>query len=87
MYGNMFIYSQMGISKPVFLLDQSLLECNGTLCFKNVSNDLNTNIYSNLKTCGSQSSNLYLNVVHFFNTSVNYTFVTTYDVVFSSIGV
>ncbi len=33
---------------------------------KNVSNCLNTNIYSYLETSGGQSSNLYLNVVHFF---------------------
>ncbi len=39
--------------------------------FKIVNNCLNTNIYSYLKTSGGQSSNLYLNVVHFFNTSVN----------------
>ncbi len=38
---------------------------------KIVNNYLNTNIYSYLETSGSQSSNLYLNVVHFFNTSVN----------------
>jgi hypothetical protein len=38
---------------------------------KNVNNFLNTNIYSFLETSGGQSSNLYLNVVHFFNTSVN----------------
>jgi hypothetical protein len=38
---------------------------------KNVNNNLNTNIYSSLETSGGQSSNLYLNVVHFFNTSVN----------------
>jgi hypothetical protein len=38
---------------------------------KNVNNDLNTNIYSYLETSGGQSSNTYLNVVHFFNTSVN----------------
>ncbi len=36
--------------------------------FKNVSNCLNTNIYSYLRS-GGQSSNLYLNVVHFFNSS------------------
>ncbi len=36
---------------------------NGTALFKNVNNDLNTNIYSNLVTSGGQSSNLYLNVV------------------------
>ncbi len=37
---------------------------------KNVNNNLNTNIYS-LETSGDQIYNLYLNVVHFFNTSVN----------------
>ncbi len=39
--------------------------------FKNVSNCLNTNIYSYLETSGGQSSNPYLNVVHFINTRVN----------------
>ncbi len=38
---------------------------------KNVNNCLNTNIYRYLETSGGQSSNLNLNVVHFFNTSVN----------------
>jgi hypothetical protein len=32
---------------------------------------LKTNIHSYLETSGGQSSNLYLNAVHFFNTSVN----------------
>jgi hypothetical protein len=44
---------------------------NGTAHLKNVSNCLNTNIYSYLETPGGQTSNLYLNVVHIFNTSVN----------------
>ncbi len=35
---------------------------------KNVSNCLNTNIYSYLATSGGQSFNPYLNVVHFLNT-------------------
>ena len=38
---------------------------------KNVNNCSNTNIYSYLETSGGESSNLYLNVAHFFNTSVN----------------
>jgi hypothetical protein len=38
---------------------------------KNVNNCLNTNIYSYLETSGDQSSNLFLNIVHFFNISVN----------------
>ncbi len=38
---------------------------------QNVNNCWNSNIYSYLETSGGQSSNLYLNVVHFFNTSVN----------------
>jgi hypothetical protein len=39
--------------------------------FKNVSNCLNTNICSYLETSGGQNSNLYLNVVRFFSSSVN----------------
>jgi hypothetical protein len=39
---------------------------------KNVNNGLNTNIYSYLDTSRGQSYNIYLNVVHFFNTSVKY---------------
>ncbi len=38
---------------------------------KNVNNCLINNIYSYLETSGGQSSNLYLNAVPFFNTSVN----------------
>jgi hypothetical protein len=45
--------------------------CNGTAHLKNVNNCLNTNIYSCLETSGGQSSNPYLNVVHFFNARVN----------------
>ncbi len=37
---------------------------------KYVNNCLNTNIYSYLEKSGGQSSNIYKNVVHFFNTSV-----------------
>ncbi len=42
---------------------------------RNVNNYLNANIYSYLETSGCQSSNLYLKVVHFFDTSINYTSV------------
>jgi hypothetical protein len=35
--------------------------------FENVNNCLNTNIYSYLETSIDQSSNVYLNVVHFLN--------------------
>ena len=38
---------------------------------KNINNCFNTNINSYLETSGGQSSNAYLNVVHFFNASVN----------------
>ncbi len=38
---------------------------------KNVSNCLYTNIYTYLETSVGQSSNPYINVVHFFNTRVN----------------
>ncbi len=37
---------------------------------KNVNNYLSTNIYYYLETSGGQSSNLYLKVVHFLNTSI-----------------
>jgi hypothetical protein len=38
---------------------------------KNVNNSWNSNIYSYLETSVGQSYYLYVNVVHFFNTSVN----------------
>ncbi len=38
---------------------------NGTTHFKKCKNGFNTIIYSYLETPGCQSSNLYLNVVHF----------------------
>jgi hypothetical protein len=40
---------------------------------KFVNNCLNTNIYSYLETSGGQSFNLYINVVHFLNISLNKT--------------
>jgi len=48
-----------------------LLCHNGTAHLKNVNNFFNSNIYSYLKKSGGQSSDLYLNVVHFVNASVN----------------
>ncbi len=38
---------------------------------KNVNIYLYTNIYSYLETSGGQSSNQYLNIVHFFSTGVH----------------
>jgi hypothetical protein len=38
---------------------------------KSVNYCLSANIYSYLETSGGQSSNLYLNVVHIFNSSVD----------------
>ncbi len=38
---------------------------------KNVNNGLNTHIYSYIETFGGQSFNLYLNVIQFFNASIN----------------
>ncbi len=57
--------SQVQFSYFLFLLpmDQRAL--------KNVTNYLNTNIYSYLETSGGQSSNLFLNIAHFLNTIVN----------------
>jgi hypothetical protein len=42
---------------------------------KNVNNCLNANISSYLETSGGQSSNQYLNVVHFINTRADYKYV------------
>jgi hypothetical protein len=49
----------------------STFEATEQHALKNVNNCLNTNIYSYLETSGGKSSNLYLNVAHFFNASVN----------------
>ncbi len=38
---------------------------------KNVNNCLNTIIYFHLETSGGQSFDLYINVAHFFNATVN----------------
>jgi hypothetical protein len=38
---------------------------------KNVNNGLNNNIYSYLETSGGKSCNMYLNVIHFLNASLN----------------
>jgi hypothetical protein len=38
---------------------------------KNVNNCFNSNIYSYSDTSGGKSYNLYLNVIHFSNISVN----------------
>ncbi len=46
---------------------------------KNENNGLNTNIYSYLETYVGQSPNLYLHVVHFFNTSLNQISVVASD--------
>jgi hypothetical protein len=43
----------------------------GEHALKNENNCLNTNNYSYSEISGGQSSNLYLNIVHFFNTRVN----------------
>ncbi len=39
--------------------------------FNNVKTCWNTNIYVYLETSDGKNSNLYLNIVHFFNASVN----------------
>ncbi len=41
------------------------------ITLKNENYCLNINIYFYLETSGGESSNLFLNVVHFLNTSVN----------------
>ncbi len=68
----------MLLSSALFTADSLPLIVNGTEHFsmeqrtlKNVNNCLNTNTHSYLETSGGQSSSVYLNVVHFFNTSAN----------------
>ncbi len=51
------------IQKIDFLMEQRAI--------KHVNNCLHTNIYFYLETFGGQSFSLDLNVVHFFNNSVN----------------
>jgi hypothetical protein len=62
---NMFIMQTLVAENGSWfvLMEQHALE--------NVNNCLNTNIYYYLETSGGQHSNLYLNVVHFFDDSVN----------------
>jgi hypothetical protein len=52
---------------------------------KNVNNDLNTNIFFYSDTSGGSSSNLYLNVVHFFYTAVNWTSVADQGICFPAL--
>jgi hypothetical protein len=52
-------------------LDVCILAAMEQRALKSVNNCLNTNIYFYLETSGGQSFNLYINVVHFVNTSVN----------------
>ncbi len=59
---------------PFLELKIKLHSVNLTARFQNVNNYLNAKIYSYLETAGGKSY-LYLNVVHFFNTTVNYTSV------------
>ncbi len=82
----LFKFAQSGERTQDLLIFLSLYRC-ATLdsqkmeqhALKNLSNSLNTNIYSYLETSGRQSSNLHLNVVHFFNTSLNQTSVAVQD--------
>ncbi len=54
--------------------------------FKNVSNCLKTNIYSYLEASSGQSSNPYLNVVHFFQHQSKLEICGNLRKLFSSIG-
>ncbi len=65
MWGKHFVPASVLLSEV--LMEQHALT--------NVNNYFNTNIYSYLETSGGQSYNLYLNVVNFFNTNVDWTSV------------
>jgi hypothetical protein len=58
-------YDLYGVTQPK--VAKAMEQC----ALKIVSNCSNTNIYSYLDTSGGQSYNMYLNVVHFFNTSLD----------------
>ncbi len=59
------IHPATDVNKPYESNEEQWIEAD------NQNNGTNTNIYSYLETSGGQSSDLYLNVVHFFNASVN----------------
>ncbi len=71
---------QLILSSTVFLVYESeistrFFQAMEQSSLKIVNNCLNTNIYSYLETSAGQSYDLYLNVVDFFSTSVNWTSV------------
>jgi hypothetical protein len=64
------------------------VECDYSMeqhAFKNVNNCSNTSSYSYSETSGHQSSNLYLKVAYFFNTSVDKTSVADSDSCFPAL--
>ncbi len=69
-------------AKASWVTQEGLMEQHA---LKNVNNCLNTNIYSYLETPADKSYYLYLNVVHFFNTSVNFRSVTGQDCCFPAL--
>ncbi len=70
-WASLFVPGNGLVSQILDLSEQSYHVTAEQRALKNVMNCLNTNIYSYLKTSGGQTSNLYLNAVHFFNSSVN----------------
>ncbi len=68
--GSFTLVSSLVLSKKLTSFLKMLLFSMEQHTLKNINNCLNTNIYSYLETSGGQSSNPYLNVVHFFITSV-----------------
>jgi hypothetical protein len=65
------LFTFLEVTYKLIFVSNKVALFNGTVHLKNVNNYLNTNIYSCLETSGGQSSDLYFNVVHFFNTIVN----------------
>ncbi len=57
------------------------------LALKKCKQCLNTNIYSCLETSGGQNSNLYLNVIHFFQHMCELDICGSLKLLFSCIGV
>ncbi len=78
-YKTNYLNEKVNGNEPFLSMEQNSL--------KNVNNCLKTNIYSYLETSGNESSNLYLNVVHFFYTSFKLDICGSLRQLFSYIGV
>ncbi len=66
-----YLWCIVGQMSPYYTVEQVSWSKNETACLKNIKKCSNTKISFYLETSGGQNSNLFLNVVYFFKTSVN----------------